>query len=106
MNGTGRIVQVTWDTGIHLLRIDMERLTGLHNKDVFEMIDHESKDGNLSPKEWDLFFEKVDKGDFGGLLENEIGEKATLAERSSNKKLELRQLQARQLGRFGSQTGS
>jgi hypothetical protein len=99
MNSTGKIVQVTWDTGLHLLRIDVERLTGLYSKDIFEMMDVDPRDGCITWKKWQRFFDVVDNDELRDLLQKARGpgRHCSLADRCFAKKHELRQLQARQL---------
>ena len=49
-NRKGKFPQVSWCTGIILLRINMQRLTGLKDSEVFASIDVDPGNGLVSPK--------------------------------------------------------
>merc|ERR1719272_26609 len=102
MNNRGNIANVSWNNGIHLLRINMVELTGLHATEIFGMMDA-ARSGTVTWKQWKHFFEALQSGDLAELLEKAkgLGSQDCLAERSSGKKKALRQLRAQQSGKLG-----
>lgn len=59
-NCTRKITNVTWDTGILLLHVDTESLTGLKPGQIFyrmdTVLDRDKPDGLITRKKWKAFF--------------------------------------------------
>jgi hypothetical protein len=91
---TNKIALFNWDSGIHVLRIDVERLTGLSSNTIFYMMDA-NEDGSVSKKEFKGFFRAVDTSRFTSSPEG------SLKERSALKKQKLLELQAAQFKALG-----
>jgi len=88
-NRKGQVAQVVWDTGMLLLRIDTERLTGLKPSAIFSMIDNDPRDGLITRSEWRKFFGAVDNGNLAELLKKAAGDEGgntTLADRAAARK--------------------
>jgi len=56
-----------WNTGLELLRIDLEALTGFKPHVIFQMIDRKPV-GYIIKKDWKAFFSKIEEGDFKHVL--------------------------------------
>lgn len=87
----GKVAQVVWDTGILVLRIDTERLTGFKPSVIFAMIDNNPRDGVITKKEWRDFFRDLQAGTLGEHLRGAAGEGEglSLAERAAEKRDKL-----------------
>ena len=77
----GKFSHVAWATGMILLRINLETLTGMKPSQVFNMMDGNPQNGFVSRKEWTRFFEALEEGRLAELLEKAAKEQGTIAER-------------------------
>ena len=84
-NRQGRFGQVAWETGLVLLRIDLERLTGFRPVQVFHMMDQEPQGGSVSKKKWNRFFFAIEEGHLASTLKETAQVKGTLKERAATK---------------------
>jgi len=86
----GKFSHVVWSTGMVLLRIDLETLTGMKPAQVFHLMDGNPVNGFVSRKEWNHFFEALEEGRLLELLERVAKEQGTIAQRvkSRTEKLE------------------
>jgi len=64
----GSIPRVSWDSGEHLLHLDMEKLTGLKAQDIFGMIANDPREGLVTRSEWKQFFKTVMTKKFKNVL--------------------------------------
>jgi len=83
-NRKRKIARCAWDLGMVLLRIDMERLTGLKPIQIFKLMDREHQ-GLVTRTDWIEFFRKLEEGDMAGLLRNRDRKKR--GKRRENRKL-------------------
>ncbi|CAE7458815.1 tmcA [Symbiodinium sp. CCMP2456] len=86
----GKFSHVVWSTGMVLLRIDLETLTGMKPAQVFHLMDGNPVNGFVSRKEWNHFFEALEEGRLLELLEKVAKEQGTITQRvkSRTEKLE------------------
>ncbi|OLP79561.1 tRNA(Met) cytidine acetyltransferase TmcA [Symbiodinium microadriaticum] len=77
----GKFSHVVWSTGMVLLRIDLETLTGMKPAQVFHLMDGNPVNGFVSRKEWNHFFEALEEGRLLELLEKVAKEQGTIAQR-------------------------
>jgi len=101
----GQLSRVAWETGVKMLHIDVEKLTGFTTKKIFSMMDMIDKDGTVSRKEWKEFFKAVEDGE---LLLRAAGQNGggSFKERATAKKDALRKARGAWTSRPGSKTGS
>jgi len=101
----GQLSRVAWETGVKMLHIDVEKLTGFTTKKIFSMMDMIDKDGTVSRKEWKEFFKAVEDGE---LLLRAAGQNGggSFKERATAKKDALRKARGAWTSRPGSKNGS
>ncbi|CAE7220930.1 tmcA, partial [Symbiodinium pilosum] len=81
----GKFSTVVWDTGMVLLKIDLEKLTGFKPSQVFSMMDGNPSNGFVSRKEWNRFFGALEEGSLTELLKKAAEEKGTIVERAKRR---------------------
>ena len=81
----GKFSHVVWDTGMVLLRIDVEKLTGFKAAQIFGIMDGNPSNGFVSRKEWNRFFEAMETGSLAEAFNKTTHERGTIAERAKRR---------------------
>jgi len=80
-NRKGKFAQVVWNTGMALLHIDTEKLTGWKSSQIFSMIDRDPQDGLIGRKEWKVFFAAVEEGTLQDKLHDAVGDRGAAGQK-------------------------
>ncbi|CAJ1338526.1 unnamed protein product [Effrenium voratum] len=88
-NRSGKVSRVVWDSGIVMLHIDLEQLTGFKRSEVFHIMDRDPESGYISWKKWKKFFSALNEEDMAKYMQEKAEEKGTLAQRARVKTIEL-----------------
>ncbi|CAJ1396830.1 unnamed protein product [Effrenium voratum] len=89
-NRSGKVSRVVWDSGIVMLHIDLEQLTGFKRSEVFHIMDRDPESGYISWKKWTKkFFSALNEEDMAKYMQEKAEEKGTLAQRARVKTIEL-----------------
>jgi len=95
-NGSGRLSNNEWDTGIRIMRLDLQKLTGNTSQDFFRIM--QQGKNLITHSDWNDFFQQVMETAPSGFADILAGAassaNASLAERAKLKKEQLRKSKA------------